>query len=89
MGDMLRNLRKDMEFDHQTLQNRMMHEIENLRSEINDRFLRRQDLETQLVRFESKLSDQFQPKKDHQKDINELRDKIVQECRNLYEFLKK
>jgi|JI61114C2RNA_FD_contig_71_705883_length_1116_multi_2_in_0_out_0_2 hypothetical protein len=88
-SDMLRNLRKDFEFDHQTLHNRMMHEIESLRSEINDRYLRKQEFESNLNRFDTRVADTYIPRKDHLKDFNELRDKNLQECRNLYDFFRK
>lgn len=86
---MLRNLRKDFEFDQQSLTNRIMHEIESLRSEISERFLRKTEFESNLTRFESRLSDTFSQRKDVMKDFNDLRDRNAQECRNIYEFFKK
>lgn len=69
-SDMLRNMRKDFEFDHQTLHNRMLHEIETIRSEINDRYLRKQEFESNLTRFDSRIADNYQTRKDHTKDFN-------------------
>ena len=35
------------------------------------------------------MADTYLPRKDHLKDFNELRDKNMQECRNLYDFFRK
>lgn len=83
-SDMIRNLRKDFDFDQQSLSNRIMHEIESLRTEINERFTRKTEFDMNLSRFEAKLIDTFPLRKDIMKDINDLRDRNSQECRNIY-----
>lgn len=66
-----------------------MHEIESLRAEISDRYLRKQEFDSNITRFDARVSENYQPRKDHLKDINEVRDKCMQECRNLYDFFRK
>ena len=72
-SDMLRNLRKDFEFDQHTLQNRIKNEIDNLKVEINDRFLKRQELDTSFKRFETKLGDNFVNLNNYTRGLNEVR----------------
>jgi hypothetical protein len=60
-----------------------------LRSELNDRFLKKEEFEFNLNRFELRLVENFTLKKDFARENADIREKISQECRNIYEFFKK
>lgn len=60
-----------------------------MRAEINERFLKKDEFEFNLNRFELKLVENFILKKDFLRETSDIREKITQECRNLYDFFKK
>jgi hypothetical protein len=66
-----------------------MQDVDRLRSELNDRFLKKEEFEFNLNRFELRLVENFTLKKDFAREAVDIREKISQECRNIYEFFKK
>lgn len=66
-----------------------MQDVDRLRSELNDRFLKKEEFEFNLNRFELRLVENFTLKKDFAREAADIREKISQECRNIYEFFKK
>jgi hypothetical protein len=60
-----------------------MQEIERLRNEINDRFLKKEEFEFNLNRFELRLVENNPNKKEYTRELNEMKDKTAQEIRNI------
>lgn len=60
--------------------------MDRVRAEINERFLKKDEFEFNLNRFELKLVENFILKKDFLRETSDIREKITQECRNLYDF---
>jgi chromosome segregation ATPase len=78
----VKGLQRELE-NEQLRSGRIMQEIERLRNEINDRFLKKEEFEFNLNRFELRLVENNPNKKEYTRELNEMKDKTAQEIRNI------